>query len=340
MKKILIIGGTGIISTSLTETLAKDPLVELTILNRGHHPEKLPKNVEVLTADINDVEAVSLLLADRKFDAVADFVLFKPEQAQARIAFFKGRTRQFLFISTVACLNHELSPLINELTPRGNRFSTYGQNKAAAELVFLDAYQESGFPVTIIRPAQTYSDQHIPISVKGQSVWSVVKRIKEGQPVILHGDGQSLWASTHAEDFARAFIPLINHPQAIGEILQLINPTPHTWLQVYTTLAELLGVELHPVFIPSDVLAKSQRYDLLSTIQGDKMFSCLYDINKLKRFVPDFKPQVSLREGLSRYLVYMKQHPELQTDDPDFDAWCDALVKKYMQCVHQVMLEN
>ena len=340
MRKILIIGGTGIISTSLTELLAKDPLVELTILNRGHHPEKLPKNVEVLTADINDPEAVSLLLADRKFDAVADFVLFKPEQAQARVAFFKGRTRQFLFISTVACLNHELSPLINELTPRGNRFSTYGQNKAAAELVFLDAYQESGFPVTIIRPAQTYSDQHIPISVKGQSVWSVVKRIKEGQPVILHGDGQSLWASTHAEDFARAFIPLINHPQAIGEILQLINPAPHTWLQVYTTLAELLGVELHPVFIPSSVLAQSQRYDLLSTIQGDKMFSNLYDISKLKRFVPDYKPQVSLREGLERYLTFMKHHPELQVEDPAFDAWCDALIADYTHGTSLVMTDK
>ena len=329
MRKILIIGGTGIISTSLTELLAKDPLVELTILNRGHHPEKLPSNVEVLTADINDPDAVALLLGERKFDAVADFVLFRPEQAQARIAFFKGRTRQFLFISTVACLNHELSPIINELTPRGNRFSPYGQNKAAAELIFLEAYQKSGFPVTIIRPAQTYSDQHIPISVKGQTVWSVIKRIQEGQPVILHGDGQSLWASTHAEDFARTFIPLINHPQAIGEILQLINPTPHTWLQVYTTLAELLGVELHPVFIPSSVLAQSQRYDLLSTIQGDKMFSNLYDISKLKRFVTDFKPQVSLREGLERYLAYMKLHPELQVNDPDFDAWCDAVCQSY-----------
>jgi nucleoside-diphosphate-sugar epimerase len=340
MKKILIIGGTGIISTSLTEALSKDPLIELTVLNRGHHPEKLPSNVEVLTADINDSDAVLSLLGDRKFDAVADFVLFRPEQAKARIALFKGRTRQFLFISTVACLNHELSPNINELTPRGNRFSTYGQNKAAAELVFLEAYQESAFPVTIIRPAQTYNNHHIPISVKGQSVWSVVKRIKEGKPVILHGDGQSLWASTHAEDFARAFIPLINHPQAIGEILQLINPTPHTWLQVYTTLAELLNVELHPVFIPSDVLAKSQRYDLTSTIQGDKMFSNLYDISKLKRFVPDFKPQISLREGLSRYLDLINQHPELQVDDPEFDAWCDTLISDYTTSTQTLMRQR
>jgi nucleoside-diphosphate-sugar epimerase len=337
MKKILIIGGTGIISTSLTHALSKDPLVELTILNRGHHPEKLPANVEVLTADINDPEAVQVVLGDRKFDAVADFVLFKPDQAQARIAFFKGRTRQFLFISTVACLNHELSPHINELTPHGNRFSTYGQNKAAAELVFLNAYQEFAFPVTIIRPSQTTNDEHIPVSVKGKSIWSVVKRIKDGKPVIIHGDGQSLWATTHAEDFARAFIPLINHPQAIGEIIQLINPTPHTWLQVYTTLAELLNVELHPVFIPSDVLAKSQHYDLYSTIQGDKMFSNLYDIAKLKRFVPDFKPQISLREGLARYLDRVKVHPELQVEDPEFDAWCDALILAYTQSTQTLM---
>ncbi len=325
----MIIGGTGIISTSLTQALANDPLVELTILNRGHHPEKLPANVEVLCADINDTVTVQTLLGDRKFDAVADFVLFKPEQATARIALFKGRTRQFLFISTVACLNHELSPITNELTPRGNRFSTYGQNKAAAELVFLEAYQEFAFPVTIIRPSQTTNDEHIPVSVKGKTIWSVVKRIKDGKPVIIHGDGQSLWATTHAEDFARGFIPLINHPQAIGEIIQLINPTPHTWLQVYTTLAELMQVELHPVFIPSDVLAKSQRYDLYSTIQGDKTFSNIYDISKLKRFVPDFKPQITLRDGLARYLRNVSDHPELQVDDPEFDAWCDAVCAAY-----------
>ena len=337
MKKILIIGGTGIISTSLTRALAHDPLVELTVLNRGHHPEMLPSNVEVLNADINDTAAVQNVLGDRKFDAVADFVLFKPEQATSRIALFKGRTRQFLFISTVACLNHELSPITNELTPRGNRFSTYGQNKAAAELVFLEAYQEFAFPVTIIRPSQTTNDEHIPVSVKGKSIWSVIHRIKTGKPVIIHGDGQSLWATTHAEDFARAFIPLINHPQAIGEIIQVINPTPHTWLQVYTTLADLMNVELHPVFIPSDVLAKSKHFDLYSAIQGDKMFTNVYDIAKLKRFVPDFKPQISLREGLARYLDRVNAHPELQVEDPEFDAWCDALIADYQRLTNTLM---
>lgn len=337
MRKILIIGGTGIISTSITEALAKDPLVELTLLNRGKRHVELPEQIHVLNADINDTEHVLQVLGDRKFDAVADFVLFTPEQAHQRMAMFKNRTRQFIFISTVACLNHELSPSLNELSPRGNRFSVYGQNKAAAEQIFQKAHYEHGFPVTIIRPAQTYSAQHIPVSVKGTTPWSVVKRIKAGQPVIIHGDGQSVWTSTHAEDFARAFIPLINHPQAIGEILHLINPTPHTWLQVYEILAELCETELKPVFIPSDVLAQSQQYDLLSTIQGDKMFSCLYDISKLKRFVPDFKPEISLRDGLTRYIKQMNDHPELQIEDPQFDAWCDQVISAYTQATHTIL---
>lgn len=337
MKKILIIGGTGIISTAITHRLANDPLVELTLLNRGHHMERIPPQVELLVTDINDTEAVLNILGDRKFDAVADFVLFTPQQAHQRISLFKGRTRQFIFISTVACLNHEASPSLTELSPRGNRFSVYGQNKAAAELVFLEAHQESGFPVTIIRPAQTYSNEHIPVSVKGKSAWSVVKRIQAGQPVIVHGDGQSVWTSTHAEDFAKAFIPLIDHPQAIGEILHLINPTPHTWIQVNEILAELLKVELKPVFIPTVLLAKSQQYDLAGTIQGDKMFSCLYDISKLKRFVPDYKPEITLREGLSRYITLMKSHPELQKEDPEFDAWCDQVIADYQYATSQVM---
>lgn len=324
MRKILILGGTGTISSPITASLAKDPNVHLTLINRGHHNELLDPAIEILTGDIRQPGQLEALIKDRTFDCVIDFILFDPMTAQTRIDQFSGKTRQFIFISTVACLDHEHHLVISETTPRGNRFSQYGQNKAAAELVFLKAYEELGFPVTIIRPSQTYSDHRIPLSVKGQGAWPIIQRMIEGKEVLIHGDGESVWASTHADDFAKGFIPLINHPQALGEIIQIMNPAPHTWNQVYRDLAELLGVQFKPVYVPSVSLSASHHYDFLTSIQGDKMSSCLYDISKLKRFVPDFNPTISLKNGLKLYLDYMEAHPELKEAEPEFDAWCDT----------------
>jgi len=329
MRKILIIGGTGTISKPITVALAQDPSIELTLINRGHHNEFLDPRIEVIQADINQIDNIKVLLKDRSFDSVIDFIIFTPQQAQARIECFKGKTKQFIFISTVACLNHESALVIDENTERGNRFSGYGQNKAAAELVFLQAHQDINFPVTIVRPAQTYSEDRIPLSVKGKTCWPIISRMIQGKEVILHGDGESVWASTHAEDFAKGFIPLINHPEVLGEIIQLMNPTPHTWNDVYRSLAKLLKVDFKPITIPSMILAQSTNYDFLTSIQGDKMFSCLYNISKLKQFVPDFKPMIDLEEGLHRYLVFMDQHPELKVEEPIFDAWCDEIIDQF-----------
>jgi len=326
MRHILIIGGTGTISTPITEILSKDPDVILSLINRGHHNQHLSSNVEILIGDINQTSHIKELLRGKTFDCVIDFILFGPQQAYERIDLFKDITKQFIFISTVACLDHEHHLLINELTPRGNRFSLYGQNKAAAEEIFLSAYQNEGFPVTIIRPSQTYSEDRIPLSVKGSSCWPVVQRMIEGKEVLIHGDGESVWASTHASDFAKGFIPLINHPKTIGEIIQIMNPATHTWNEVYRILAETLKVEYKPIFVDSVTLSKSTVYDFKTSIQGDKMFSCIYDISKLKSLVNDFNPTISLRDGLKAYLEFMNDHPELKKSEPEFDAWCDDFI--------------
>ncbi|KAF0223330.1 MAG: NAD-dependent epimerase/dehydratase [Erysipelotrichaceae bacterium] len=328
MRKILIIGGTGTISTSITQTLANDPEVKLTLINRGHHNEKLDPRIEILIGDMSSTHGIQELLIDRTFDSVIDFIIFTPDQAYQRIDLFKKITKQFIFISTVACLDHEHALVINEQTPRGNRFSLYGRNKAAAEEVFLSAYKKSGFPITIIRPSQTYSEHRIPLSVKGNSCWPVINRLIQGKEVIIHGDGESVWASTHADDFAKGFIPLINHPETIGEIIQIMNPASHTFNDVYRILAKALKVNLKPVYVASTVLAQSTSFDFLTSIQGDKMFSCIYDVSKLKRLVPDFDPKISLEEGLLGFLKYMQDHPELKVEEPAYDAYCDVLIER------------
>lgn len=328
MSNILILGGTGTISSPITSTLAKTPDVKVTLINRGHKNETLDPKIEILIGDINDTSAIQTLLKDRHFDCVIDFILFTPDQAKQRLSLFGGKTKQFIFISTVAALDHEHHLVITEETPRGNRFSGYGQNKAAAEEVFLKAFHQEAFPVTIIRPSQTYSENRIPLSIKGKGCWPVIQRMIEGKEVLVHGDGESVWASTHSDDFAKGFIPLINHPDTLGEIIQIMNPASHTWNEVYRILAEALQVDYKAVYVTSDALALCPAYDFKTSIQGDKMFSCIYDISKLKRLVPDFNPTVTLRDGLVAYLEFMEKHPELKENEPEFDVFCDTLIAK------------
>jgi nucleoside-diphosphate-sugar epimerase len=330
MRNILILGGTGTISSPITSALAKTQGTKVTLINRGHKNDALDPNIEILIGDLNETASIHTLLKDRSFDCVIDFILFTPQQAQQRLELFSGKTKQFILISTVAALDHEHHLVITEETPRGNRFSGYGQNKAAAEEVFLNAYHHEAFPITIVRPSQTYSENRIPVSVKGKGCWPVIQRMIEGKEVLVHGDGESVWASTHADDFAKGFIPLINHPKALGEIIQIMNPTSHTWNDVYRILAEALKVDYKPVYVSSVALANCPAYDFKTSIQGDKMFSCIYDIKKLKTFVPDFNPRISLKEGLTAYLAYMEDHPELKELEPDFDRFCDALIAKIL----------
>ena len=337
-KKVLIIGGTGTISTPITQKLDSDTNVDLFILNRGKKKSSADgsssanevfKNTTFLTADANNFEQLKTTVADLEFDSVINFVIYQPDIARQNIDIFMGKTKQFIFISTVAALNREYDCVIDENTSYGNRFSKYGQGKAACEKAFLKAYKEEGFPVTIVRPTQTYSEERIPLSVKGKDCWSVVQRMLDGKEVIVHGDGQSVWASTHAQDFAKGFVPLIGKEEAIGEIYQIMNTQPHTFDRIYQILAKELGVEYKPVYIPSDILAHSQKYDFLTSIRGDKRNSCIFDCSKIEAVVPEFKCDIDIEDGLKLYLKFMDEHPHLKTADPEFDAWCDRVIAEY-----------
>lgn len=331
MKKVLMIGGTGTISFPITRKLAQDPEIELYVLNRGHKQDQLPKGVISLIGDINDLQAVSELIKDQTFDCVMNFIIMTSKQAKENIALFQGRTKQFIFISTVCVLNHELTCNIDERSEKGNAYSAYGRTKAACEELFLQAQKETGFPVTIVRPTQTYAEARIPLSVKGKGCWPVIKRMLDGKQVIVHGDGQSVWASTHADDFVKGFAALVANPSVIGETYQIMNKESHTWDMVYQHLAKLLQVPYQPVYIPTDILRASKTYDFESSIQGDKRWSNLFDTSKIEAVSLDFQCSISLEKGLQMYLAYMEEHPEQKIEEPAFDVWCDRTIALYQQ---------
>ena len=327
--KILIIGGTGTISSAITRQLAAEGH-DLWLLNRGNRSAELPHNVKLITGDINDhTDEVMAKLGEETFDAVCEFIGFHPEQVERDIRLFSGRTKQYVFISSASAYNKPARQhVITEGTTLANPYWEYSRNKIACEAVLMQAYRETGFPVTIIRPSHTYCEREVPVGVHGSNgSWQVLKRMIEGKPVIVHGDGSSLWTMTWNEDFAKGFIGLLGNPQAIGEVYQIMSDESLTWNQIYRSIASALGVEFKPCYVASEFLASVSDFDFTGSLIGDKANSVVFDNSKLKRVVPDYVATVRFDQGVKQTIDYLLAHPECQKSDPEFDRWCDAVVE-------------
>jgi len=327
--KALFIGGTGTISTAVSRQLVKDGW-ELYLLNRGNRQIDFQGgNYIPLKADINDEQMVKRLVERMHFDVVADFIAYVPEQLERDVRLFAGRTDQFIFISSASVYQTPLSDYrITEGTPLSNPRWEYSRNKIACENFLMKEYREKGFPVTIVRPSHTYDERSIPTGVHGRNgSWQIARRMLEGKPVIIHGDGTSLWTMTHNSDFAEGFIGLMGNLQAIGESVQITSDETLTWNQIYQAIARSLGVELKAVHIASETLAACSDYDLEGSLLGDKANSVVFDNSKLKRLVPDFKALVRFDQGIRNTIQNILKTPELQREDPEFDLWCDAIIE-------------
>ncbi len=330
--KILIIGGTGTISSAITQQLAACGH-KLWLVNRGNRSDEIPKNVRLVTCDINNhPEEVIAKLGNEGFDAICEFIGFLPEQVERDIRIFSGRTKQYVFISSASAYNKPVRQhVITEGTSLANPYWEYSRNKIACEELLMKAYRENGFPVTIVRPSHTYCERAVPVSVHGlKGSWQVLKRMMEGKPVIVHGDGSSLWTLTWKEDFARGFIGLLGNPQAIGEAFQIMSDESLTWNKIYQTTADVLGVEFKPYYVASSYLATiaPKTYDLEGILLGDKARTVIFDCSKLKRAVPGFCASTPFHEGVRRAVAYILAHPEAQIEDPEFNAWCDRVIER------------
>lgn len=325
--KALFIGGTGTISSAITKQLVEEGC-ELYLLNRGSRNQNLPANVKILQADINDEEKVSQLIHHLSFDVVADFIAFHPAQLERDFRLFHGKTKQFIFISSASAYQKPLSDYrITESTPLSNPYWEYSRNKIACEDYLLKKYREEGFPITIVRPSHTYDERSIPLGVHGNNgSWQVAKRMLENKPVIIHGDGTSLWTMTHNRDFAKGFIGLMGNIHAIGESVHITSDESVTWNQVYEAIADALGVKLQAVHVSSEFLAACSKQDYRGGLIGDKANSVVFDNSKLKRLVPGFVATTRFDQGIKQTVDYILAHPEHQKEDPEFDHWCDKVV--------------
>ena len=326
--KALFIGGTGTISMAITKQLAENPDWELYLLNRGTRAQELPEGVKTITADINNEQQVAEAIRDINFDCVCDFIAFVPGQLERDYRLFAGKTKQFMFISSASAYQKPLSDYkITESTPLANPYWEYSRNKIACEEYLMKQYREAGFPITIIRPSHTYDERNVPVGAHGdKGSWQVLKRMMEGKPVLIQGDGTSLWTITHNSDFAKAFIGLMGNIHAIGEAYHITTDESVTWNQIYAIIADELGVELKAYHVPSDFLDEVGKYDYRGGLIGDKSNTVVFDNSKVKRAVPGFTCTVRADQGLRKTVRHMLATPELQQDDPAFDQWCDKVI--------------
>ena len=332
--KILMIGGTGTISMAITRLLASQQH-EVILLNRGSRNAELPDQVRVIQGDISDEAAIRDLLAGMKFDAVGEFIGFTRDQIERDVRLFSGITKQYLYISSASAYQKPLSdPVITESTPLSNPYWQYSRDKIACEEYLMQAYRETGFPVTIVRPSHTYDERSVPLGVHGKmGSWQVLRRMLDGKPVIIHGDGTSHWTITHNSDFAKAYCGLVGNLHAIGQAYQIMSEERVTWNQIYEIIADALGCKLDACHIPSDFLAavSDSEYDFEGSLLGDKACSVQFDTSKIRRTVPEFTVSVRADQGIRQTVAHILAHPELQIEDPAFDAWCDRVISAYRQ---------
>jgi nucleoside-diphosphate-sugar epimerase len=299
--RILFIGGTGVISTAVSrQAVARG--FDLYLLNRGMRQTDL-RGCHFLTADINRPEEVHVALRDMTFDVVVDWIAYTPQDIERDLALFRGRVKQYIFISSASAYQKPPARYsITEETPLCNPFWEYSRDKIACEERLLRAFREEAFPMTIVRPSLTY-DTNFPIAIGGWGCYTLADRINRGLPIIVHGDGTSLWVVTHAEDFARGFLGIAGNMRAVGEAFHITSDEVLTWDQIYRTIAEALGVEPKIVHITTDFICKIAP-DLTGTLQGDKAWSTVFDNSKIKRFVPEFKAVVPFTEGIRRTISW------------------------------------
>ena len=330
--KALFIGGTGQISTAIVKRLAEDPLWEVWLLNRGNRSEVVPEGVHQIIADINDEELVKEEIKDLFFDAVCEFIGFTVEHVERDYRLFKDKTRQYIYTSSASAYHKPAaSYIITEGTTLANPHWQYSRDKIACEEFLMKKYREEGFPVTIVRPSHTYDERNIPLGVHGKKgFWQVIRRMQEGKPVIIQGDGTSLWTLTFNKDFAIGYTGLMGNHHAIGEAFQITGDETLTWNQIYATIADALGVELKAYHVSSEFLAAVGDpfgYDFEGGLIGDKAVSVVFDNSKLKRAVPDMRTTVRYDQGVRIALDYILSHPEeCQKEDPEFDEWCDNVI--------------
>ncbi|MFC4031687.1 NAD-dependent epimerase/dehydratase family protein [Streptomyces polygonati] len=320
--RVLFLGGAGMIgSAAAAEAAARG--ADVTVVTRSEPGRPLAEGVRPLRADVRDPAALKAALGAEEFDAVVNWVGFTPDDLRGHPELFSGRAGQYVFISTCSVFARPVAQLpVTESSPRRQPVFGYPRDKIACELLLEDAYRSGDFPLTIVRPAHVYDRTVIPVLAG----WTAIERMRAGRPVVVHGDGTSLWSLTHSRDFARAFVPLLGLNHALGESVNVLSDDILTWDQIHLALAAAAGVRAPLLRHRSSESIAEHVPGWNEVLEHDFRHSMLFDTAKLRRLVPGFAPEVSFAEGAREALAHYDAHPELQSVDHDLSRAFDALL--------------
>ena len=321
-QSILFIGGNGIISSAISPLVVESG-ADLTLLNRGQSAGRPPiDGAAHLVGDAGDPDSIAAAIGDREFDVVVNFRSFLPSQASADVELFSGRTGQYVYISSASAYQTPLSRLpITESTPLRNPFWQYSRDKIASEDVLVAAYRDHGFPVTIVRPSHTYDRTAIPLD----GGWTAIDRMRRGLPVVVPGDGTSLWVLTHHEDLARAFVTLLGNPQVIGDTFHITSDEVLTWNDIARALAAAAGVEANIGGMATETIAAAIP-DWRAPLLGDKANSVIFDNSKIKSVAPGWRATIPFWRGAQQIIEWYDADESRRVVDADLDAKLTALL--------------
>jgi nucleoside-diphosphate-sugar epimerase len=324
--KVLFIGGTGNISSAVSRLAIKQK-IDLYLLSRGSSKTKI-SGAKTIICDISNYTEAEKLLKEHNWDVVVNWIAFNEKDIERDIKLFTNKTKQYIFISTASAYQKPLShPIITESTPLINPFWEYSQHKILCEERLNKEYRENTFPITIVRPSFTY-DTVIPTAIGGWDEYTIIDRMKKGKKIIVHGDGASLWTITHSADFAKGFIGLLSHAQAIGHAFHITSDEVLTWNQIYETIADAINVKPNIVHIASDFIKQFKEFDI-GTLIGDKAVSAIFDNSKIKSFVPDFKAAIPFKKGIIQTLKWYEDNPEKKIIKQETNNLIDKIISTY-----------
>jgi nucleoside-diphosphate-sugar epimerase len=326
--KILFLGGTGNISSDCA-ALLHERGHEILVLSRGRNA--VAPGYRAIQADRKDAGAMRAALAGLRPDVVLNFLGYEVSDVQVDYELFNGVVRQYVFISSAVVYAKPPQRLpLTEEAPLGNPFWDYAEKKLACERWLQQRRQETGFPVTIIRPSHTYSKRWIPNPVSSGS-YTFAARLEQGQPVFIHDDGESPWTLTTAGDFAVGLAGLVGKPEAVGETFHITSDEVLSWNQIYAEIASALGVESPQIVkVPTDFICQVAP-QLAGTLKGDKAHPGVFDNSKIKRFVPGFRCRTPFRLGVRESVSWLRAHPEQRDLKPELDELIERVVAAWQQ---------
>jgi len=324
MLKVLFIGGTGIISSACSP-LVLERGFELYLLNRGQSQRAAPAGAKILNGDIRDPDSVREAISEQDFDVVVNWIAFTPEHIETDLELFRGRTGQYIFISSASAYQTPPRNMpVTESTPLHNPYWEYSRNKIACEERLMRAYREEGFPMTVVRPSHTYDKTLLPV----HGGYTIVNRMRQGKKVIVHGDGSALWTMTPHRAFAVGFVGLLGNSRAIGDAFQITSDEWLTWNQIFAMVADAAMTEAHIVHVPSDFI---NRFDQNwgASLLGDKTHSMIFDNTKIKRLVPEFKAVIPFEQGAREIMAWYDADPARQKVNHELDTTIDRILQAY-----------